>query len=69
MGGKISPSAVLVISNGTTRLVNVKNQDSVTKILDMVPDLVNKFMPGSREEADPEVDAAIHEAAEDEKKF
>ena len=24
---------------------------------------------GSREEADPEVDAAIHEAAEDEKKF
>ena len=69
MGGKISPSAVLVISNGTTRLVNVKNQDSVTKILDMVPDLVNKFMPGSRGEADPEVDAAIHEAAEDEKKF
>lgn len=41
----------------------------MTKILDMVPDLVNKFMPGSREEADPEVDAAIHEAAEDEKKF
>ena len=38
MGGKISPSAVLVISNGTTRLVNVKNQDSVTKILDMDPD-------------------------------
>ena len=69
MGGKISPSAVLVISNGTTRLVNVKNQDSVTKILDMVPDLVNKFMPGNRGEADPEVDAAIHEAAEDEKKF
>ena len=67
MGGKISPSAVLVISNGTTRLVNVKNQDSVTKILDMVPDLVNKFMPGSCGESDPEVDAAIHEAAEDEK--
>ena len=27
MGGKIAPSAVLVISNGTTKLVNVKNQD------------------------------------------
>ncbi len=41
--GKMAPSAVLVISGGTTRLVNIKNQDSVTKILDMVPDLVNHF--------------------------
>ena len=46
MGGKISPSAVLVIHDGTTKLVNVKNQDSMTKILDMVPDFVNKFLPG-----------------------
>lgn len=43
MGGKLSPSAVLVIQNGTTKLVNVKNQDGLTKILDMVPDFVNKF--------------------------
>ncbi len=43
IGGKLSPSAVLIISKGTTKLVNVKNQDSVTKILDMVPDLINKF--------------------------
>ncbi len=46
MGGKITPSAVLVIQNGTTRLVNVKNQDGITKILDMVPDFVNKFTSG-----------------------
>ena len=44
MGGKISPCAVLVIQNGTTRLVNVKNQDALTKILDMVPDLADKFV-------------------------
>lgn len=43
MGGKITPSAVLVISNGSTKLVNVKNQDGITKILDMVPDFVNRF--------------------------
>ena len=43
MGGKISPSAVLVIANGTTKLVNVKNQDAITKILDMVPDLMERF--------------------------
>ena len=43
MGGKVTPSAVLVIQNGCTKLVNIKNQDSITKILDMVPDFVNKF--------------------------
>ena len=43
MSGKISPSAVLVIRNGETKLVNVKNQDSITKILDMLPGFVDKF--------------------------
>lgn len=43
MGGKVTPSAVLVIKNGTTKLVNIKNQDTITKLLDMVPDLVDKF--------------------------
>ena len=43
MGGKIQPSAVLVIKDGTSRLVNVKNQDAVTKVLDMVPEFVDKF--------------------------
>lgn len=46
MGGRITPSSVLVVQNGSARLVNVKNQDSVTKILDMVPDFVNKFTSG-----------------------
>lgn len=42
LGGKMSASAVLVIQNGQTKLVNVKNQDGVTKILDMVPELIDK---------------------------
>lgn len=50
MGGKISPSAVLVIQNGSTKLVNVKNQDGITKILDMVPDFINKFTKKDGEE-------------------
>ena len=52
MGGKIMPSAVLVIQNGTTKLVNIKNQDGVTKILDMVPDFVNKFTSRNQVAAD-----------------
>lgn len=43
MGGKISPSAVIVIQDGRTKLVNIKNQDTITKILDMIPDVVDRF--------------------------
>ena len=43
VGGKMIPSAVLVIKDGSTRLVNIKNQDTMTKILDMVPEVINKF--------------------------
>lgn len=44
MSGKMSPSAVLIIRpDGTTRLVNVKSQDNITKVLDMIPDVVDHF--------------------------
>lgn len=43
IGGKMSPSAVIVIQGGKTKLVNVKNQDTITKILDMVPDVADRF--------------------------
>ena len=43
MSGKMSPSEVLVIKNGQIKLVNIKNQDSMTKVLDMIPDLVERF--------------------------
>lgn len=43
LGGKMTPSAVLVIRDNAVKLVNIKNQDAVTKVLDMIPDLVDKF--------------------------
>ena len=49
LGGKMIPSAVLVIQNGTTRLVNIKNQDTMTKILDMVPDVIDRFKSPSED--------------------
>lgn len=63
MGGKITPSAVLVIQNGTTKLVNVKNQDGITKILDMIPDFVNKF---TSKDKNKEVDVEAQKKAADE---
>lgn len=67
MGGKMTPSAVLVIQNGNTKLVNIKNQDGITKILDMVPDLVNKFTGGSKKEdikMDDDIEDAIKSTVE-----
>ena len=73
MGAKISPSAILVIQNGSTRLVNIKDQITVNKMLDMVPDLVNRFTKGKvnigeefsadaiRTAEDMAVDAARHQ--------
>ncbi|MDO4452872.1 MAG: GerW family sporulation protein [Eubacteriales bacterium] len=61
MGGKMAPSAVLVIQNGTTKLVNIKNQDGLTKILDMVPDFVDRFTAGKTENS-----AATEEKKEEE---
>jgi uncharacterized spore protein YtfJ len=43
LGGKITPSSVLVIKNGTTRIINIKNQDTMTKLLDMVPDVLDRL--------------------------
>ena len=62
---KMSPSAVLVIKNGSTKLVNIKNQDAVTKVLDLVPDIMNRF--SSKNEDIMDDDAAVDIAFPEEK--
>jgi len=69
MGGKISPSAVLVIQDGCAKLINVKNQDGITKILDMVPDFVNKFTNAkgkNKAKEEVEVEEEVKEKAAEE---
>ena len=61
--GKMSPSAVLVIKNGQTKLVNVRNQDAVTKIIDMIPDLVDKFTAPKEDTDDMVIDEKAQEIA------
>lgn len=63
MSAKMSPSAVLVIQNGVTKLVNVKQQDAVTKVLDMIPDFVNKFTGKEKAEVSSDVLQAAEEMA------
>ncbi len=60
LSGKMSPSAVLVIKDGQTKLVNIKNQDATTKLLDLIPDVFDKIshmidkknMPSDKEAVD-----------------
>ncbi|MBQ4306998.1 MAG: GerW family sporulation protein [Lachnospiraceae bacterium] len=40
---KASPSAVLIIRGGTVKVVNIKNQDAVTKLVDLIPDVIDRF--------------------------
>lgn len=47
VGAKITPSAVLVIQNGSVQTINVKNQDAVSKLIDMAPGVVSKLNFGS----------------------
>ncbi len=61
LGARITPSAVLVINNGDVQLVNVKNQDSVNKLIDMVPAILSKFNLKA-DKVDP-VNAEIKKAA------
>ena len=65
MGGKISPNAVLVVRNGEARIINIKNQDLVTKTFEVVPDLINKFKNRkNKDEIDNEVDEIVNDIKE-----
>ena len=43
MGAKMTPVAILTIIDNTVQLVNVKNQESVNKVIDMIPGLITKL--------------------------
>lgn len=66
LGGKMSPSAVLVIQDGKTKLVNIRNQDTITKILDMVPDVIDRFSSGKEKKMTEEDVVEILEKGEKE---
>ena len=56
MGGKISPNSVLVIQGENIRLVNIKNQNATSKILDMIPDIMEKLGKKKKDETVVEVE-------------
>ena len=63
MGGKMSPKAVLVIHNGTTRLINIATNTGMDKLLDLVPDFVDSFKSKRKNKNLSATDSAAREAA------
>ena len=62
LGAKITPSAVVAVIDGTVQLVNVKSQDSVNKLIDMVPGILSKLnlsFPKKKKE-DEKTDTAVN---------
>ena len=43
MTTKMSPVAVLVLQGDRIRLINIKNQDAITKIIDLIPDAIDRI--------------------------
>ncbi|GHU50427.1 hypothetical protein AGMMS49975_01440 [Clostridia bacterium] len=43
LGARISPYAVITIIDGVVQLINIKNQDSVNKLIDMAPGVLSKL--------------------------
>lgn len=67
-GAKMSPSAILVIQGGSIRMVNVKNQDLATRLVDMVPDVLERVKNGfEKEKENKQAREAVEKATEEEK--
>lgn len=49
-GVKMTPSAVLIIRNGTSKVINIKDKDSMNKLIDMLPDVLNKITGSKKED-------------------
>ena len=65
MSSKLSPVALLVIQGEKIRLVNVKNQDIFTRLLDLIPEAIDKIKSGSvSKEARQAAEKALDEMTE-----
>ena len=65
IGGRMTPNAVLVITGGKTRLIDISTNHGINKLLDLVPDFVANFMNRGKPVTDPVEMAARTAAAEE----
>ena len=66
IGGKMSPSAMLVIQNGRSKIINVKSQDAVIRVLDLIPEVIDRIEMKKGKKISEEEIADIFENVENE---
>ena len=67
MNVKAAPVAILIIQGERVRLVNVKNQDIFTRLLDLIPEAVDKIRKGPvSKEARESAEELLEEMSSDE---
>lgn len=49
-GARLTPSAVLIIQGGSSKVVNIKDRNSINKLIEMIPDLINKLTDNLNEQ-------------------
>lgn len=64
IGGKVMPSAILIIKGNETRLVNVRDQDTLIRALDLLPSAVSRIssLMKNKGNHDPSVANALEKA-------
>ena len=70
MSSKITPAAMLIIQEGRTKLIRVKNEDAFSKIIDMIPEAIDKITGGNKvsESAEQKGQDALNSLVEKDKK-
>ncbi len=61
VGGKLSPSAVIVLQNGNARIMPIAEESTLSKVLDMIPGVTSKIQDLLGKNKDKE---AVEEAIE-----
>ncbi|MDD6102772.1 MAG: GerW family sporulation protein [Clostridiales bacterium] len=65
LGGKLSANSVIIIQNDNIRLLNIKEQDALTKCVDLIPEIIKKIKNiVNGDTLDEIVDACAREAAD-----
>ena len=69
MGGKMSPTAVIVIQDGQVRMMPISEESTLSKVLDMIPGVtakVQEFMGKKNKDKDAAVEEAVEKLEDEE---
>ena len=58
MGAKLTTTGIILVKDGAVRIIDVKEQNTAMKVLDLIPEIVNRFA-GKTKISEEEVAEAV----------